>query len=309
VTDDRQDGSCAPAPLRSLLFVPAHRHGWADKAVAAGADGILLDLQDAVPDQQKAAARALAATTVERLRGSGRAVLVRVAPPGTADLDADLDAVVWPGLHGVVVPLVRSPADVGHVAAKLSALEAARRMSVGATVVMPLVETAQAARWSYEVATASNRVAYMGAGTGPDGDIAGAIGFQWTATGHETLFLRSWVLLNVRAAGVPFPLSGIWPYLDDLDGLRRFAEQTRGLGYTGMMAIHPSHVAVINDVFTPKPRDVERWQATIAALDASGAAGIGATRLGDTMVDAAHGRTAREGLALAARLGVAEPRT
>ncbi len=290
-----------PAPLRSLLFVPAHRAGWPDKALAAGADGVLLDLQDAVPDGEKAAARRMATTTIERLAAP---VLVRVAPPGSSDLDDDLDAVMVPGLAGIVVPLVCSPADVSDVAARVSALEAARGIAAGSVAVMPLIETAQAARLAYEIATASDRVAYMGGGTGPDGDIAHAIGFAWTAGGDETLFLRSWVLLNARAAGVPFPLSGIWPLIDDLDGLRRFAVQTRGLGYTGMMAIHPSHVPVINEVFTPSAAEIARWRATIAAVDAAAALGHGAVRLDGAMVDAAHARTARDGLALAARLGV-----
>jgi len=290
-----------PAPLRSLLFVPAHRAGGPEKAVAAGADGVLLDLQDAVPDGEKAAARRMAAAVIERLPAP---VLVRVAPPGSPDLDLDLDAVLVPGLAAIVVPLVRSPADVSDVASLVSALEAARGIAAGSVAVMPLIETAQAARLSYEIATASDRVAYMGGGTGPDGDIAHALGFAWTAGGEETLFLRSWVLLNARAAGVPFPLSGIWPLIDDLDGLRRFAVQTRGLGYTGMMAIHPSHVAVINEVFTPSAAEIERWRATIAAVDAAAAVGHGAVRLDGAMVDAAHARTARDGLALAARLGV-----
>jgi citrate lyase subunit beta/citryl-CoA lyase len=285
-----------PPPLRSLLFVPGHRDQWAPKAVAAGADGILFDLQDSVPEAEKVRARGVVAAMVGRIR---RPVLVRVAPLGAPGHDADLEAVVRPGLAGVVVPLVTGPDDVRAVADRLGALERDRGMPEGSTVVVPLVETARAARLAFEVATASDRVAYMGGGTAPDGDIAHDIGFRWTPGGMETLFLRSWVLMNVRAAGVPFPLSGIWPIVDDLDGLRAFAEQARGLGYTGMMAIHPSHVPVINDVFTPTADEIARWRGTIEALEA----GPGAARLRGMMVDAAHGRTARDALAAAARLG------
>jgi len=290
-----------PPPLRTLLFVPGHRDGWVAKAVAAGADGILLDLQDAVPAAEKPRARDAVAGVVGHV---GRPVLVRVAPVGAPEHRADLDAAVRPGLTGVVVPLVTGPDDVRAAAALVGELERERGIPEGATVIVPLVETARAARLAFEVATASDRVAYMGGGTAPEGDIAHDIGFQWTPTGMETLFLRSWVLLNVRAAGVPFPLSGIWPVVDDLDGLRAFAEQSRGLGYTGMMAIHPTHVPVINDVFTPTADDIARWQGTIEALEA----GAGAARLQGRMVDAAHGRTARDALAAAARLGHEGPR-
>ena len=305
--------SSDPRPLRSLLFVPAHREGWPEKAVAAGADGVLLDVQDAVPEGEKHTARNVAAAAIDRLAHSGRSVLVRVGAPGSPELTADLDAVVRPGLDGVVVPMVRSPAEVVEVDTELTARETARGMAAGSIALTPLIETAEAARFAYEVASASARVAYLGGGTGPDGDIARAIGFVWSAAGDETLFLRSWVLLNARAAGVPWPISGLWPLVDDLDGLRRFATQTRGLGYTGMMAIHPSHVAVINEVFTPGAAEIARWQATIAAVEAASTAGLGAVRLaagsphgrGAAMVDAAHARTARDGLALAARLGLA----
>jgi len=302
-----------PRPLRSLLFVPAHRQGWPEKAVAAGADCVLLDLQDAVPDAEKDNARNVAAAAISRLADSDRSVLVRVAAPGTPGLPADLDAVVRLGLDGVVLPMVRSPAEVVDVDTELTALETARQIPPGSIALTPLIETAEAARFAYEIASASARVAYLGGGTGPDGDIARAIGFVWSAAGDETLFLRSWVLLNARAAGVPYPISGLWPLIDDLEGLRQFAAQTRALGYTGMMAIHPSHVAVINEAFTPSAAEIARWQATIAAVEAASTAGLGAVRLaagsphgrGAAMVDAAHARTARDGLALAARLGLA----
>ena len=288
-----------PPPLRSLLFVPAHREGWAAKAVAAGADGVLLDLQDAVPDADKAQARAAVSAVVTA--GVGRPVLVRVAPCGAVGHDDDLDAAVRPGLTGIVLPLVAGPDDVASVATRVTELERARHMPEGSTVIVPLVETARAACFAFEVASASPRVAYMGGGTAPDGDIAHELGFRWTPAGVETLFLRSWALLNARAAGVPYPLTGIWPVVDDLDGLRAFAVQARGLGYTGMLAIHPSHVAVINEVFTPTPEEIARWKGTLEALGGTGAPG--ATRLDGMMIDAAHARTARDALAAAARLG------
>jgi citrate lyase subunit beta/citryl-CoA lyase len=311
-----------PPPLRSLLFVPGQRERWIEPAVASGTDAVLFDLQDAVPDADKPAARRIVAAAVERLGApvpsvptapsaptapsrptapTAPAVLVRIGAPGSDDQAVDLDAVVRPGLAGVVIPHVAGPEDVRAVADRLDALERERGLAPG-TVVMPLVETARAARFAYEVAAASPRVAYMGGATTPDGDVARALGFRWTARGDESLMLRSWVLMNVRAAGAPFPVSGLWPVVDDLAGLRAFAEQTRDLGYDGMMAIHPSHVATINEVFSPSPAEIARWQGIVDALDAAAASGVGAVRHDGVMVDAAHARTARQGLALARRL-------
>jgi citrate lyase subunit beta/citryl-CoA lyase len=294
-----------PPPLRSLLFVPGQRERWIEPALAAHPDAVLFDLQDAVPDADKPAARRIVAAAVGRLGASpSPGVLVRVGAPGSADQAADLDAVVRPGLAGVMVPHVEGAEDVRRVAERLDVLEGERGLAPGRIVVVPLVETAAAARFAYEVASASPRVAYMGGATTPDGDVARALGFRWTPRGDESLVLRSWVLLNVRAAGVPFPVSGLWPVVDDLAGLRTFAEQTRDLGYDGMMAIHPSHVATINDVFSPSAADIARWQAMVDALAAAAASGVGAVRHDGVMVDAAHARTARQGLALARRLGL-----
>src|ERR1700722_3273487 len=128
----------------------------------------------------------------------------------------------------------------------------------------------------------------MGGGTSRQGDLARSLGYQWTAGGTETLMMRSWVLMNVRAAGVAYPVSGMWSVLDDMDGLRAFAKQTRMLGYTGIMVINPSHVAVGNEVFTPTAAD-----------------GRGAIRFHGELLDEAHVKTAELGLALASRLSVA----
>jgi citrate lyase subunit beta/citryl-CoA lyase len=293
-------------PLRSLLFVPGHRSGWIASAQRSGTDAILVDLQDAVPPGEIDRAREVVRAAVEELSGAPPAILARVSAVDSPALDADLDAVVRPGLAGIVLPMVETPADVQALGGRLDRLEASRGIAAGSTVIMPLVETALAARFAFEIARSSERVAYMGAGTAPEGDIARAIGFRWTPEGSETLLLRSWVLLNARAAGVPFPVSGLWPLVDDLVGLRAFAEQTRGLGYAGMTAIHPSHVPVINEVFTPTGDEIRRWRDVIGALDTA-ATGGGALRFGDTMIDAAHARTARLGLELARRLGVIPP--
>ncbi len=293
---------CVPAPIRSLLFVPGHRERWIGPARASGADGVLFDLEDAVPVAEQAAARRVVRGAIEQHGSSGPHLMVRVAPPSSADLAADLDAVVVPGLHAVVLPLVDGPEDVHAVDALLSDLEAVRGMDVGSTIILPLVETARAARFSYEIAVASRRVEYMGAGTSRQGDIARALGYRWTPEGTETLTMRSWVLLNVRAAGVRFPLTGLWADVDDLDGCRRWVENARDLGYTGTMAIHPSHIPIINEVFTPTDDEVAHWERVVEVMAARQAEGVGAVRLDGKMIDEADAKTAKDNLARARRL-------
>jgi citrate lyase subunit beta/citryl-CoA lyase len=293
-----------PRPLRSVLFVPGHRQRWIEPARASGADGIIFDLEDAVPLPEIKAARAVVREAIETHGNSGPALIVRVGPAGSEALDADLDAVVYPGLAGIAVPLVSTPEEIKAVDRRLDELEAERGMPVGSTIVWPIIETAMAARFSFEIAAASDRVAYMGGGTSRQGDIARSIGFRWSPEGSETMVLRSWVVLNVRAAGVPFPISGMWSVIDDFDGLRAFAEQSRSLGYAGLMAIHPTHIAIINEVFTPTVEEIERWQEVIRVMREAQANGVGAIRMYGQLVDEADIKTAEVGLEHAKRFGL-----
>jgi citrate lyase subunit beta / citryl-CoA lyase len=290
-----------PRPLRSVLFVPGHRQRWIAPARASGADGIIFDLEDAVPVAEIKAARSVVREAIEVNGASGPALIVRVGPAGSEALDADLDAVVCAGLAGVAVPLVSTAEEIKAVAGRLDELEAERGIPVGSTVIWPIVETALAARFAFEIASASDRVAYMGGGTSRQGDIARSLGFVWSAAGSETMMLRSWVLLNVRAAGVPFPVSGMWSVIDDLAGLRAFAEQSRSLGYAGLMAIHPTHIPVINEVFTPTSEEIERWEEVIRTMREAQADGIGAIRMYGQLVDEADIKTAEVGLEYARR--------
>jgi citrate lyase subunit beta/citryl-CoA lyase len=293
---------CAPPPLRSALFVPGHRQRWVEPALASGADAVLFDLEDSVPAADLPAARRVVSAALAAPEQSGPRLMVRVAPAAAPELDADLDAVVGPGLHAVVVPLVQSLDDVRTVDDRLTDLERQRGIEIGSTVVMPIVETAFAARFCYEIAVSSRRIEYMGAGTSQEGDIVRALGFRWTPEGRETLTLRSWVLMSVRAAGVRYPITGLWARVDDLDGCRRWAAEARGLGYTGSMVIHPTHVPIVNDVFTPTEDEIARWQQVVELMAEHQRAGIGAFRLDGRMVDEADAKTAKENLALANRI-------
>src|SRR5437762_14187877 len=106
-------------------------------------------------------------------------------------------------------------------------------------------------RLAYEVAVSTKRVVHLGGRTGKDGDIARAIGFRWTNDGHEAFYFISKVLLDARAAEVPYPIGGRgWWGIHDLAGLRVEAERTWNFGQPGIVLIHPSHVAIVSEVFT-----------------------------------------------------------
>ena len=294
----------APLPLRSMLFVPGNKGRWVEPARASGTDGIIFDLEDAVPPSEIDEARRVVRDAFERHGAEGPRLFARIAPGGTPGVDEDLDAVVVPGICGVMIPLVTKPEQVAAVADRLDELEARRGIPLGTTIIVPLVETAPAVRFCYEIAIASERVAYMGGGVSKSGDIARSLGYRWTPEGTETLTMRSWVLINVRAAGVAYPVSGVWGQVDDLVGLRQFAEQTRQLGFSGLMAIHPSQIPVINEIFTPTPEEIAEWREVITEMRAAQAHGVGAIRLRGELIDEAHVKTAELALDFAAKLGL-----
>ncbi|HWL42716.1 MAG TPA: CoA ester lyase [Ilumatobacter sp.] len=280
-----------------MLFIPGNRTDWLPKAAAAGADAVVFDLEGALPPDQKAAGREGVRAAIEAAGGSGPAIMVRINDARSPHWRDDLEQVVSAGLAAVLLPQVAGLGDVVTVSAALDELEQERGLPPHSVGLDPLMETPSAIREAYEIAVCSPRIAYMGAGISKRGDIARTMGFRWTPGGLETLFFRSKVLLDMRAAGVPNPLSGMWGDIADLDGLREFAERTRELGYEGMMVIHPSHVGVVNEVFSPSPDEIELWQATLAAMEAAHAAGDGAIRFRGEVVDEAHVLTARQGLA------------
>lgn len=272
---------------RSVLFVPGNKPAWAVKALRAGADCIVLDLEDSVPDGEKAPARSQLRGVIAELREADPQVgiFVRVNGLATRLTGADLEATVIPGLTGVFAPKVETATDVLRYDALLDHFEL-RNGVTGMCYIIP-VETVPAIQNCREIAAASPRVGALIGPTAEHADIAREVGFEWTPGGLETLYLRSRVLLACREAGI-HPLTALWERLDDLDGLREFARQGRGLGFRGMIAIHPKHVPVINEVFSPSAGEIEFYQGLAAAYEEAAAAGSGAVRYRGLHIDRAH---------------------
>lgn len=288
-----------PLPIRSVLFVPANREDRMHKALTVGADAIILDLESAIPRGEATVARRMVRDLLEAHRPPRPAVFVRVSEIGSSDFAADLEAAVHPNLAGILLPQVEGVADVQRASDALYRADPDCRI-----VLWPLVETAAAVRDAYEIARSSERIAYFGAGVSRDGDIARSVGYRWTPEGLETLFLRSKVLIDSRAAGIVNPITGIWGNVDDLDGLRAFAQQARDLGYEGLQCIHPKHLPVIHDIFTPSATEIANWQAIIDAMIEAEKQGSAAIRLDGRLIDVAHVKTAHKNLDRARRLGL-----
>jgi citrate lyase subunit beta / citryl-CoA lyase len=279
----------APALNRSWLYVPGNRLELVPKALASGADAVVLDLEDAVPEEEKEAAREAVA---ELLSGSpAERFWVRVNDAGSERGLADLEAVAAPGLAGVRLPKCERPEDVGGVALLL----AGRGISVG---IHCLVESALGVERAHELAAADSAVANVSLG---EADLAADLGVAETAPVLE--LARARCVLASRAAGLPSPVQSVYPVLDDEAGLLASCRTGRASGFFGRSAIHPRQVATINEAFTPDEDEVREARVVIDALTA----GTGVARLGDgRFVDPAIARRARHTIALAAQHAGAE---
>ena len=283
-------------PLRSLLFVPGHRGTWVEKGVASGADGLILDLEDSVPTDLKAQGRTEVARSITRLRESGSqvGVYVRLNALDTGMTGDDIEAVAIPGLDGFVLPKTLGPDDIVRFDALVTLFEARNGVETGKLEFICSLETAEAYAACEHIAVASPRVATLFAGTARDADVSRSIGFQFTAGGQETLYLRSRAVLAARSRGLEFPLVGVWQDLNDPEGARRFSVQNRELGFRGQVLIHPSHVKVANEVFSPSKSEVDFYAGMIAAFEEAEARGAAAVLYEGMHIDYAHVKTARE---------------
>jgi citrate lyase subunit beta/citryl-CoA lyase len=289
-----------PMRWRSLLFVPAHRPRFVARAHERGADGIILDLEDAVPPDEKNAARAGLAAAAASVGQAGAAVMVRVNG-GIRPLARDLEAVVLPGIAALVLPKVESADWVVEVALAVAELETERDLVPDAIRFVLQVETPGALPRLPAIAAAHPRIAAIT--LGPE-DFCAALG---AVPGPEVLIGPNMAVLQAaRAAGVlPLGLVGSIGNFSDLAAYRALVTQARSLGFRGAMAVHPAQIAVLNEGFSPSEEEVA-WARRVAAADrAARAEGRGAFRLDGRMIDAPVVRRAEEILGLAASSTVA----
>jgi citrate lyase subunit beta/citryl-CoA lyase len=245
-------------PFRSLLYAPADDRARIESAVASTADALILDLADRVSDDRKPMARRMAAEAVERL-GAGRIMYVRVNPVDSGLLADDLDAIVVAGLDAIRVPKVETVDEVRALDEQLAEIEARRGLPVGAVGLSLGLESARAVRLTWELCGASARVTSVAAGLGHGGDLQRDVGFVPGPDGEETLYIRSKVVVDARAAGVPIPLDGGYGTYRAYDRpteearFLRSAVGGRRLGYRAKICFHPEQTDAINRIFGDAP--------------------------------------------------------
>ncbi len=275
--------------LRSLLFVPGDRPDRMAKALGLGADALILDLEDAVAPDAKPAARQTVAAFLAQSRDHGVQLFVRINPVDGPLATEDLAAILPARPDGIVLPKAEGLVSLHALAAR----------GVEHIPILPIVtETPTALFRLGEYAGSSLPLAGLTWGAE---DLPAAIGATTAreADGSYTApyqLARSLTLFAAHAAGTA-AIETVYPDFRDLDGLAAYAARGQRDGFTGMMAIHPAQLPVINAAFTPSDQDIARAQAIVDLFAAN--PGAGALQLDGKMVDAPHLKAAQALLARA----------
>lgn len=300
-----QTASHAPSPIepvRSMLFVPADSERKMAKGAETGADALILDLEDSVAASRTAIAREMALAYLRGRRDDGtrQQLWVRINPLDTPAALLDL-AVVAGAPYGIVLPKVRSAADVVKLSNFLDALEVRDGVRAGSIRILPVAtETPQALFTLDSYEGCSARLAGLTWGAE---DIAAALGASTNRRPdgeYDSVYQLACALClaGAHAAGVQ-PIDTIWADFRDEAGLVRDAQRARQRGFTGKIAIHPAQVAPINAAFTPSEEELS-WSRRVVELFESNP-GLGTVGLDGKMLDMPHLKQAQRVLQLAQR--------
>ncbi len=284
--------------IRSFLFVPADSERKMRNAFVSRADALILDLEDSVTAESRPDARVLVRESVEGRDDSW----VRINPLDSEDADLDLEAIMPGAPTGIVLPKPQSAADVIDLAFRLDELEKANKLEPGTTRILPICTERPDAMFSLGgYADATDRLAGLSWGAE---DLSAALGASANRDADGAWLppyemARSMCLFAAAAAEVA-AIDTVFTDFRDLDGLAVYASNARRDGFSGMFAIHPAQIDVINDAFRIRDEDIERAQRIVDLFNAN--PGTGALGLDGEMIDRPHLKQAQRILKLAAEI-------
>jgi citrate lyase subunit beta/citryl-CoA lyase len=291
---------------RSLLAVPATKRKMVEKALASDADGVFLDLEDAVAPDDKARARGDVVRAMQELDWRGRPRLFRANALDTPYFYRDLIEVVEAAgdfLDAVMIPKVNRPEDLHAVSVLLKGVELATGLEVGKIRLQAQIESAEGLTNADAIASTPDRLEALHFGPG---DFAATLRMPLTSIGvmdewdeaypgHRFHYAMQRIVVAARAAGVRVLDGPVADYGDE-EGLRKSCLLARSLGFDGKWSIHPAQIPVVNAAFSPTEKEVEWARKVVAAYEEANAVGSGSVSVDGQMVDAASIRMARNTL-------------
>ena len=263
-----------------MMFVPGNNPAMMQDAFIYGPDSIMLDLEDSVAMAEKDAARLLVYNALRTVDYGDTEMVVRINPLSTPYGKKDVEAVVKAGVHVVRMPKTETAEEVHEVEREIERVEAELEC-VGRTKIMAAIESALGVVNAYAIATASPRM--MGIALGAE-DYCANLKTQRSPEGMELLLARQTIVVAARAAGID-ALDTVYSNLNDMETFRKEVELIKTLGFDGKSIINPRQIQVVNEVFAPTAKAIEKARAIIAAIKEAEARGSGVVSLNGKMVD------------------------
>lgn len=265
---------------RTMMFVPGNNPGMMQDAFIYGPDSIMLDLEDSVTLAEKDTARLLVYNALKTIDYGGIEMVVRINPLSTPYGRKDVEAVVKAGVDVVRMPKTETADEVREVEAEIEKVE--REIGcVGRTKIMAAIESALGVVNAYAIATASPRM--MGIALGAE-DYCANLKTQRTPEGIELLLARQTIVVAARAAGIDC-IDTVFSNLNDMEGFRREVELIKKMGFDGKSVINPRQISIVNEVFTPSQRAIDKAMAVVAAIHEAERRGSGVIALNGKMID------------------------
>jgi len=263
---------------RSRLYLPGTEPKYAINAALHEPDAIILDLEDSVHHAQKDAARILVRNTLRAVDFGHCERMVRInqLPLGLEDLAEIIPE--SPDL--ILIPKTETPAQVGEVDRMISELKT-RHNITRPIWLMPILESALGIENAAAIASTSENICALTIGLE---DYTADLGVVKTPEGAESLYARTRLVNAAKAVGIQ-AIDSVFGDVGDMDGLRRWGQNSRAMGFEGMGCIHPSQIRVIHEAFSPSQAEIEKAQKIVAAFEEAQQRGLGVVSLGSKMID------------------------
>lgn len=263
-----------------MMFVPGNNPGMMQDAFIYGPDSIMLDLEDSVKMSEKDAARLLVYNALKSIDYGDTEMVVRINPLSSPYGKKDVEAVVKAGVDVIRMPKTETADEVRELEAEIEKVET-RLGCLGRTQIMAAIESAEGICNAFEIAKASKRM--MGIALGAE-DYTANLKTQRTPEGTELLYARQTIIVAARAAGID-AFDTVYSNLDDMDTFRKEVELIHTLGFDGKSIINPRQIQIVNEVFAPTAKAIEKARKIIAGIKEAEAKGSGVISVNGKMVD------------------------
>ncbi len=289
--------------FRSMLYVPANSWRMINSAIAGSPDAIIIDLEDAVPPDEKETGRVFARDSLASIKAKGISAFVRTNSLDSGLIEKDLEYILTEHLDGILLPKTAGAKEIRLLDELIGIEERRRSLQTGRTKILPLIESPLGITNALEIGSGSCRVIGLAFGAGDYLREMG-VGFSVTRLNAEdyysaTLYARSHLavianILDIAAIDTPF-----FGLIIDMQGLIKECASVRLLGYSGKQLIHPKHIFETNRIFSPSDEDIEYASSIISAYEEAKSRGAGSASYGGRMIDNAMYKMSHELLAIA----------